>query len=115
MPELVDAPSPPSAGLNLVSVARDGEIVVAVQGAIDLATAPLLFERLAKEIPEVRTRLVLDLGGVPFIDSIGLSVLARVFKRLRHGNADLVLRHPSRQVAKVLEVSGLHRVFTIQS
>ena len=103
------------ADLKLESFASDGEVTVAVQGEIDLATAPLLFERLAEQIPEVRTRLVLDLEEVPFVDSIGLGVMARIFKRLRHGGADLVLRRPSPQVAKVLQVSGLDQVFTIQS
>ena len=107
--------APDLVGLKVESIASEGEVIVVVQGEIDLATAPLLFEKLAEQIPEVTTRLVLDLEEVPFVDSIGLGVLARIFKRLRHGGADLVLRRPSPQVAKVLQVSGLDQVFTVQS
>jgi len=91
----------------------DGEVVVAVRGEIDIATAPVLWETLADVLPDT-TRLVVDLSETEFIDSTGLGVLVRALKRLRHHGGDLVLRSPRRNARKVLSVTCLDRVITIE-
>jgi anti-anti-sigma factor len=93
----------------------DGEIVIDVQGELDLQTGPLLWERVAEAIPLTQKRLVLDLGNTTFIDSSALAVFVRAFKRLRHGGSDLVLRSPNKSARKALHISGLDRVMTIES
>jgi anti-anti-sigma factor len=56
----------------------DGEVqVVVVVGEIDLATAPILREHLAGAMLAGVPRAVLDLAGVTFLDSSGLSVVIR--------------------------------------
>jgi anti-sigma B factor antagonist len=91
----------------------DGEVVVAVRGEIDLVTAPALWESLVDVIPDTK-RLVLDLSQTDFIDSTGLSVFVRALKRLRHGGGDLVLRAPRPNARKVLSITCLDRVMTIE-
>lgn len=92
------------------------QLVVAVRGAIDLVTGPVLGELLAEAIDEAKPRVVvLSLASVPFIDSTALGVFVRVFKRLRHEGAELVLWAPTGQARNVLRISGLDRVMTIQS
>ena len=94
---------------------RDDEVVVAVAGEIDMAAAPKLWEKLAEAIPAVKHRLVVDLSRATFIDSTGLAVLARVLKRVRRQQADLVLRAPNKSARKVLRITGLDKVMTIDS
>jgi anti-sigma B factor antagonist len=91
----------------------DGEVVVAVRGEIDVVTAPILWESLAEVLPET-TRLVIDLRDTEFIDSTGLGVFVRALKRLRHHGGDLVLRSPRPNARKVLSVTCLDRVITIE-
>ena len=56
---------------------QDGHSVMAVQGEIDGATVGTLEAYLKG----VTGPVVLDLGGVSFIDSIGLTLLLRATKR----------------------------------
>ncbi len=99
-------------GLDVSDV--DGEVVISVRGELDLQTCPLLWDRLAEAIPLTKKRLVVDLHDASFIDSTGLAVFVRAFKRLRHAGSDLVLRSPNKSARKVLHITGLDRVMTIE-
>jgi anti-anti-sigma factor len=99
-------------GMEITSV--DGEIVIAVRGELDMETCPLLWERMADAIPLAEKRLVVDLGDTAFIDSTGLAVFVRAFKRLQHGGSELVLRSPNRSARKILHITGLDRVMRIE-
>jgi anti-sigma B factor antagonist len=89
-----------------IDVRRDGEtqVVVAVAGEVDMATAPQLGEVLGAQ---TGVDLVVDLSGVPFLDSSGLSVLVR--KRADLAGTGRTLRVIGEQdnVRKILEVTGL--------
>jgi anti-sigma B factor antagonist len=52
-----------------------GACVISVRGEIHVTTAPQFAERLTAVIEGGRTAIVLDMSGVEFIDSTGLSVL----------------------------------------
>lgn len=91
----------------------DGEVVVAVRGEIDVVTAPVLWEQLVDAIPDTK-RLVIDLRDTAFIDSTGLGMFVRALKRLRHNGGDLVLRSPRPNARKVLNMTSLDRVITIE-
>lgn len=84
-----------------------GATVVAVVGEIDVATAPALRDRLQSCIDHGATKVVVDLLGVPFLDSTALGVLVGASKRLRDqgGSLRIVLTEP--RVAKVFEITGL--------
>ena len=57
--------------------------------------------------------MVVDMTNVTFMDSTGLSALVGPLKRFRSMNGEIVLRSPTKGVRKVLEISGLTRVFSI--
>ena len=85
--------------------------VLRISGEVDISTAPRLRERLQ----QLDSRsVVVDLSAMTFIDSTGLGVLVGAFKRLREGGGDLVLRAPTRSTRKVLELTGLSQVVTIE-
>ncbi len=97
---------------------RDGEgvAVVAVRGEIDLEGAPELRLALIEAIDEnPGRRVVVDLEGVDFLDSAGLGVLVGGLKRARSNDGDLALVATGRSVLKVLELTGLTRVFAIHA
>lgn len=91
----------------------EGEVVVLVRGEIDVASAPWLWERLVEAIPDTK-RLVLDLRETEFIDSTGLSVFVRALRRLRGDGGELILRSPRPGIRKILDITGLDQVFTIE-
>jgi anti-anti-sigma factor len=96
--------------------ADGGDVVVAVRGELDVLTAPFLWERIEPELPGVTGRLVFDFAGLTFIDSMGLGVLVRAQSRLR-GEAPerhMVVLHANAHARKVLEITGLDRIFDVQ-
>ncbi|HEY3239545.1 MAG TPA: STAS domain-containing protein [Acidimicrobiia bacterium] len=92
----------------------DAGITVAVRGELDVLTAPFLWERLETLLPESGERLVLDLGGVRFIDSMGLGVIVRAQSRLSNAAGQLVVRAPQEQARKVFEMTGLDRTLDLE-
>lgn len=106
--------APSDSDFDVAVVSADSQVVVAVRGQVDLATAPLLWRCLEELIPTTKDRLVLDLPDTTFIDSSALVVFVRAFKRLRHAGADLVLRSPSRTARTVFSITGLDKVMTIE-
>jgi anti-sigma B factor antagonist len=102
-------------GLVEVTVEHLGDVAVLhASGEIDISTAPVLREHLDAVTSET-PRVIVDLGGVTFLDSTGLGVLIATRKRreaeLGDGGVDLVVNAP--QILKVLEVTGLMTLFPI--
>ncbi|TDQ52308.1 anti-anti-sigma factor [Actinorugispora endophytica] len=58
-------------------------------------------------------RLVVDMSGVEFCDSTGLSVLLSAMERARERGGDLELAAPRSAVVKILEITGLDAVFAV--
>lgn len=81
--------------------------LVSLAGEIDLHVAPRVGEELDRAIAKGARRLVVDLGGVSFIDSSGIAVLVRAAERLRPRGAELVLVCDDRRILRALEVTGL--------
>ncbi|MBE2319447.1 STAS domain-containing protein [Solirubrobacter sp. CPCC 204708] len=91
-------------------------VVVAVRGELDIGTAPDLRVALMEAIErQPDGRIIADLEGLEFIDSAGLGILIGGRKRAQAGGGDLVLVSTGRNVAKILELTGLMRVFDVYS
>lgn len=87
--------------------------IVAVSGEVDVATAPLMRERLVQLIANGTTHLVVDLSDVSFLDSIGLGVLVGALKRIRQAEGELRLIIPQERIIKLFDITGLSQVFEI--
>ena len=84
--------------------------LVTVHGDIDMDNA----DELVDAIKRVAGTAVVDLSEVTFLDSTGLQGLLRVQQAARQRGDDLILRHPSKAVRRVLEVTGLIDGFTVE-
>lgn len=101
---------------DLTITVRDGDSgvrIVEVTGEIDMLTSPQLREALIGLHDRGVTRMVVDLGGVDFLDSTGLGVLVGVLKRFRAHDGALLLAALHPNVHKVFEVTQLASVFPI--
>jgi anti-sigma B factor antagonist len=87
--------------------------VVALRGELDVDGVSEVREALLAAIGDGGRRVVVDLEALDFIDSAGLGVLVGGLKRARTNDGDLALVCTSRNVLKVLELTGLTRVFAI--
>ena len=88
-------------------------VVLRVSGEIDIQTSPLLDDHLQRVLAEGASSITVDLGGVTFLDSTGLSVLIAGLKRCQTEAGDLRVVSPRPNVRKVFEVTGLTDAFQI--
>ncbi len=97
---------PPPGPLTISCVLDNGTASIALEGELDLANAPQLEERFAAIEAGGSTRVVVDLGGLAFIDSTGLRVLLQADARARQQGHELTLRPGDAVVQRAFEVSG---------
>jgi len=92
---------------------EDDTATVVVGGEIDSHSAPRLEEVLLNLVGEGVTSVVIDLGGVGFIDSSGLRVLIALRKRLGEEPGSVTLRHATPGTLRLLEMTGLTEQFSV--
>lgn len=80
--------------------------VVSLQGDLDLWSAPQLKSVLSDLVAAGRSRLVLDLGRVGFMDSTGLGVMVGIHRRLDEEDR-MAIAAAAPSVLRVFELSGL--------
>lgn len=100
-----------SAGLALDVHEFPGYAVVEVCGEVDVYTCGRLRTQLSDLCDRGARSLIIAASGIEFIDSSGLGVLVGAFKRLRRLEGALAIADPSDRVAKMLQITGLSRVF----
>src|SRR5579863_6222847 len=74
-----------SVTMDSTPTSADAWRVVRVTGEIDIQSSPILDDRLKKAQVEGAWSIVVDLSGVSFLDSTGLSVLVAALKRGQEG------------------------------
>jgi anti-sigma B factor antagonist len=87
----------------------DGTTVVSLHGQLDIDTADLLNGALGAVVQAPRPRIIVDLTGVTFCDSIGLSSLAVAHNRCTAAGGYLRIAAPNPFLTRVLSVVGLVR------
>jgi anti-anti-sigma factor len=86
---------------------------VAVVGEVDLATASVLRDRLLDVLREQAPAvLIVDLGGVTFLDCTGVGALAGVRNTAIDGGRRMWIVRPQPIVRRVLDLTGLLGVLT---
>ena len=100
-------------GLRVATRNGTANVLLSVEGEVDLATAPELEGALQRALQSPARRLVVDLRAVQFLDSSGLSVLVRQDRLARAGERQLVIVKPPPQVHQVFELTGLSRHLTM--
>ncbi len=93
---------------------QDGVWTLVLAGELDMATAPGFRERLLDLFADGAREVVIDLGELAYMDSVGLGVLVAGLKRYREAGGDLHLRQPRDQVSQVLDLTGVAQLFQHQ-
>lgn len=88
-------------------------VTVRVAGDIDLHTAPRLRDALLAVTPNSQ-RVVVDMAGVSFLDSMGIGVLVGALKRARQSGGELVLVECQAPISQTLTIAGLAAFFGIE-
>ena len=101
--------------LSLNTRTQGEHTVLEVSGEVDVYTAPALRDRITDLLDAGQHLLVVDLGGVEFLDSTGLGVLVAGLNRAREVGGSLALVCPQERVLKLFRITGLDEVFTVHS
>lgn len=90
-----------------------GAHIIRVSGEIHVTTAPEFAQRLSAAIESGKTAVVLDMAGVGFIDSTGLSVLLNGLRLVTQmsGRLALVVTNPT--VLRLFQITTLDDTFDI--
>lgn len=85
--------------------------IIEVAGEVDVYTAPRLREAIVEAIDAGRSRLIVNVEGVEFLDSTGLGVLVGGLKRVRADGGSLDIVCTQERLLKIFQITGLDKVF----
>jgi len=91
----------------------DEYTIIALSGRLSGANAPEFKNRIREIIKAGKSRIILDMADVTFIDSSGLSALISGLKYAREAGGFLRLVALQDQAFKVIKLMLLDRVFEI--
>ena len=91
----------------------DDATIVAPMGEIDLSRAPSLRTQLTAVQARKPKRLIIDLAGVPYMDSSGVATLVEAMQNARRTGSKLILSAMQERVRSIFEIARLDMVFTI--
>jgi anti-sigma B factor antagonist len=96
--------------LDLDVATRGAWSILTVRGDLDLATGPLLRQRIVGLLAEGRRDLGVDLTALDFIDSVGLGLLVAALKRVRALDGRMFVAADTDRIRSVFEITGLGAV-----
>lgn len=99
--------------MNVEVTQSDHVTVVVVDGDLDMTSAPHMVRTLTELLDQGKVRLVVDLAGVPYIDSTGLAELIGAMKRARQAGGDLRLCALQGEVLQVIQMTRLSQAMAV--
>jgi anti-anti-sigma factor len=106
---------------NLVGVDiehRDGGAIVVARltGELDIAVAESVGSRIAEAVPSSAVGVIVDMSGLDFMDSSGISMLFGLARQVsRHRQALHIVAPEGRPVARVLEIVEFGRAAPVHT
>ena len=91
-----------------------GDVVVTVRGEVDLVSSPEL-RRVLDEALTSSPRVQVDLAGLTFIDSSGLSALVEAHRKAREAGGALVLLNPTSMLRRLLDITKLDSLLVVDT
>ena len=95
-----------------VTCTGEGRVLrAALSGEVDHHGARAIMEELNRQIDlELPRELTIDLAGVTFMDSSGIAVLLRAWRRVGELGGTVQVVNVPTQAAKVLKTAGLDKL-----
>lgn len=97
--------------LDIKVEAADGYTVCRPVGELDAFTVSQFRQALAELAS--RPRLLIDMSGVPFVDSAGLGALIGGIRRARELGGDVAVSCSRPTLVKLLRTTGFDRIVTV--
>ena len=93
----------------IVVVEAGDTVRLVLSGELDIATAPLLDAAIRAAEAGAAASILLDIAGVPFIDSSGLRALISAADRAAADGGRIAITNAGPQAVRLFELSGAAR------
>ena len=98
--------------MEIIKTLNNDELVIALKGELNSATAPELEEVISSSLQGIKT-LVFEFADLNYISSAGLRILL-VSKKVMDKQGKLVVRHPNESVMEIFEITGFKDILDIE-
>lgn len=98
--------------MNINKTVNGNELIIALEGRLDTATAPQLEAELNQSIGGTE-KLVFDFAGLEYLSSAGLRVLLAA-QKIMNKQGEMVVRSVNETIMEIFEVTGFCDVLTIE-
>ena len=94
---------------------EDRDLILTLSGEVDHHGARAMMQEMDRAVEaSLPRRLILDLSGVTFMDSSGIAVILRAFRRVGALGGELTVRNVPAQAGKVIRAAGLERMIRFE-
>jgi anti-sigma B factor antagonist len=100
-------------GLKLTTRNQDGVTVVMCNGRIVFGDESSQLREQIKALLAQSKKIVLNLGGVSYIDSGGLGILVALYTSARSAGGDIKLANLTQRVGDILQITKLSTIFEV--
>lgn len=90
-----------------VELPREDAVLLTVEGDLDMDTATELQHHLANQLHHGRRYFLLDIAGVPFMDSSGMNIVLRAYQEVREVSGGVYVISPTPPVQRILDLTGV--------
>ena len=99
--------------LDIAESVREDVVILTLKGRLTLGESNIVRERITQLAAAGKHNIVVDLGGVEYIDSTGLGILVICFTSLKKQGGALKLVNPNKRNVELLLLTKLHTVFEV--
>lgn len=85
-----------------------------LEGELDLSSAPMLRTCMSGLTEAGARHIVIDVGGLRFVDASGIRAIAAEARRLRKTGGDVILRNPRPWTHRLFHLLGATDLVTIE-
>ncbi len=94
---------------------QDGKLIMALSGELDHHAARDAMRKLTEKIDAYLPRdCVLDMKNMKFMDSSGIALILKAYKRMKEIEGVLRIENVPPQPKRVLSASGIERIIDIR-
>ena len=99
--------------LEIAESVREDVVILTLKGRLTLGESNIVREQITQLATAGKRNIVVDLGGVEYIDSTGLGILVICFTSLKKQGGALKLVNPNKRNVELLLLTKLHTVFEV--
>ena len=99
--------------LEIAESVREDVVILTLKGRLTLGESNIVREQITQLAAAGKHNVVVDLGGVEYIDSTGLGILVICFTSLKKLGGALKLVNPNKRNVELLLLTKLHTVFEV--